>query len=320
MTEHKTALGFMCGIAAGALWGLALLAPALIRPFSPLQLACVRFTFYGILAGLLILPHWKKTLASIGRQEWLGLLVLSLLGNIIYYTLFGTGVQLAGSAMPTLIVGFLPVTVTIIGSLEHGAVPLRKLTPSILLSIGGMSCIAWHAYILAKNAPHHSDALKLVVGLLCAVGALLSWSAYAIKNARWLNHLTQTSEHEWNLLTGLVTGLLALCLIPISFFWKNTSLPQEGWAWFLTVGFFTALLASIIGNAFWNKMSRLLPLTMVGQMILFETLFALIYGFLYEKRLPAPSEALAILLVGSSVITCMHAHRKPVEPITEGHG
>ncbi|MDF7673961.1 DMT family transporter [Acetobacteraceae bacterium ESL0709] len=319
MTERKTILGFSCGVAAGALWGFALLAPALIRPFTPLQLACARFTFYGLLAALLILPHWKKTFSHIGRQEWLGLLALSLLGNIVYYVLFGMGVQMAGSAMPTLIVGFLPVTVTIIGSLEHGAVPLRKLIPSILLSVGGMGCIAYHAYTLAQNAPHHSDALRLATGLLCAIGALLSWSAYAIKNARWLNHLTHTSEHEWNLLTGLVTGILALCLIPVGFLW-NGPLPQEGWSWFLTVSLSAALLASIIGNAFWNKMSRLLPLTMVGQMILFETLFALIYAFIHEHRLPAFSEILAILLVGSSVITCMHAHRKPVESVAEGHG
>mgnify|MGYP006920679532 CR=1 FL=1 len=40
-----------------------------------------------------------------------------------------------------------------------------------------------------------------------------------------------------------------------------------------------AVAASILGNALWNRMSQLLPLTMVGQMILFETLFALLYGF-----------------------------------------
>jgi len=52
------------------------------------------------------------------------------------------------------------------------------------------------------------------------------------------------------------------------------------WAWFVGISASLALLALIIGNAFWNRASRLLPLTMVGQMILFETLFALLYGLI----------------------------------------
>ena len=74
-----------------------------------------------------------------------------------------------------------------------------------------------------------------------------------------------------------------------------------------------ALLASIVGNALWNKMSRLLPLTLVGQMILFETLFALLYGFLWEQRLPTALEYGAMVLVVGSVVTCIWAHRPPTE-------
>jgi drug/metabolite transporter (DMT)-like permease len=70
-----------------------------------------------------------------------------------------------------------------------------------------------------------------------------------------------------------------------------------------------ALAASIVGNAFWNRMSRLLPLTMVGQMILFETLFALLYGFLWERRLPTAWEGAAMVLVVLSVLSCVRAHR-----------
>jgi drug/metabolite transporter (DMT)-like permease len=70
-----------------------------------------------------------------------------------------------------------------------------------------------------------------------------------------------------------------------------------------------AIFASIIGNALWNRMSRLLPLTLLGQMILFETLFALLYGFLWDERLPTIAEGVAILLVVASVLSCVTAHR-----------
>jgi drug/metabolite transporter (DMT)-like permease len=70
-----------------------------------------------------------------------------------------------------------------------------------------------------------------------------------------------------------------------------------------------AVIASIMGNALWNRMSRLLPLTLVGQMILFETLFALLYGFMWEHRLPTMLESAAFLLVVLSVTSCIAAHR-----------
>ncbi len=61
-------------------------------------------------------------------------------------------------------------------------------------------------------------------------------------------------------------------------------------------------------------MSRLLPLTMVGQMILFETLFALLYGFLWERRLPMPLEVAAFVLVVASVLSCIAAHHRYRRP------
>jgi len=79
-----------------------------------------------------------------------------------------------------------------------------------------------------------------------------------------------------------------------------------------------ALLASIAGNALWNRMSRLLPLTLVGQMILFESLLALVDGFLWECRLPTLLETLAFLLVAASVIACVAAHGRAVDPIGAG--
>jgi drug/metabolite transporter (DMT)-like permease len=51
-----------------------------------------------------------------------------------------------------------------------------------------------------------------------------------------------------------------------------------------------------------------LPLTLVGQMILFETLFALLYGFLWEQRLPTILEGTAMVLVTASVLSCLSAH------------
>ncbi|AOX21485.1 hypothetical protein A0U90_13335 (plasmid) [Kozakia baliensis] len=58
---------------------------------------------------------------------------------------------------------------------------------------------------------------------------------------------------------------------------------------------------------------------MVGQMILFETLFALVYGFAWERRLPHPLELGAFALVVASVLSCVSVHRKETLPTAEFH-
>ncbi|SLK13147.1 DMT family transporter [Novosphingobium mathurense] len=304
--DNRTALGIACGMGAGALWGLVFLAPELVRDFTPLQLAIGRYLAYGVIAATLIAPRWRGLAASISRRDWIALAWLSLAGNTLYYVLLSTAVQTGGIAMTSLVIGFLPVAVTIIGSRDHGAVPLAKLVPSLLLCAAGAMCIGWQAI----TAPASGDAGRQLVGLACAIGALMAWTAYAVGNARCLTRLDQVSIHDWNLLTGLVTGAQALFLIPVSLAFEPIRHAGIAWAQFAGVSVAVAVAASIMGNALWNRMSRLLPLTMVGQMILFETLFALLYGFLWEQRLPLPLEVAAFVLVVASVLSCIAAHRR----------
>ncbi|MCZ2097861.1 MAG: DMT family transporter [Anaerolineae bacterium] len=206
--------------------------------------------------------------------------------------------------MTSLVIGFLPVAVTIIGSGEHGAVALRKLLPSLILCAVGAACIGWQALA----APSAEPAGRRMVGLLCAIGALASWTARGGQHA--LPHPAAARSVRLEPLTGIVTGAQSLILIPLALVFEATRHGSGEWARFAAVSVGVAVLASIVGNALWNRMSRLLPLTLVGQMILFETLFALAYGLLWERRLPTPLEVAALAAVVASVLACLAAHRE----------
>jgi drug/metabolite transporter (DMT)-like permease len=303
--SNGTLAGLACGIGAGALWGLVFLAPELVRDFTPLQLTLGRYLAYGLIALALVLPRWQRLVVALPRRQWWTLGWLALAGNTVYYLLLSSAVQSGGIAMTSLVIGFLPVAVTVIGSRDHGAVPLRKLLPSLLLCAAGAVCIGWQALV----APARGSAGTQLFGLLCAIGALVSWTTYAVGNARALARLPQVSSHDWNLLTGLVTGAQSLLLVPLALAMGTAAHGIEAWARFGAVSVGVAVLASIAGNALWNRMSRLLPLTLVGQMILFETLFALLYGWLWEQRWPTTLEIAALGCVVAGVASCMAAHR-----------
>jgi drug/metabolite transporter (DMT)-like permease len=314
-SHHPHWAGVSCGIAAGAAWGLVFLAPELVPMFTPMQLSAARYLAYGLIAAALVLPRWRALTGQLGRIEWRALFWLSILGNILYYVLLASAVQLGGMAMTSLVIGFLPVAVTVIGSRGDGAVPLRQLSVSLALGMAGIACIGWQAIATASAAPLATRLL----GFACAVGAVASWTAYAVANSGWLARLPRVSAHDWSLLTGVVTGAQALLLAVPAFALAEWSAHTQGEWWrFVGVSAGVALLASVIGNGFWNKASRLLPLTLMGQMIVFETLFALLYGFVWEARWPTALEAAAMVLVTGAVLSCLSAHR-PAATVADAH-
>lgn len=304
--SRDTFIGILCGMAAGALWGLVFLAPELARDFSPLQLAAGRYLAYGLIAAALIAPRWRLLVPRLGRREWLALVWLSFACNTLYYVLLSNAIHKGGIAMTSLVIGFMPVAVTIIGSRDRGAVPLQRLLPSLLLSAGGAFCIGWQALAVPADGPF----LQRAIGLLCAIGALIAWTVFIVGNSRWLARLRHVSAHDWNLLMGVVTGVQALALVPLSLVLDTGHHSASAWATLGALSVGMAVLASVMGNALWNRMSQLLPLTLVGQMILFETMFALLYGFLWERRLPTAFEVAALVLVVASVVSCISVHTK----------
>lgn len=94
--ENKSRLGMLAGIGAGALWGLVFLAPALLPAFQPLELSVGRYLAYGLIAAMLVAPSWRRLLRTLTLREWRGLIWLSLTGNIVYYVLLASAVQMGG--------------------------------------------------------------------------------------------------------------------------------------------------------------------------------------------------------------------------------
>ncbi|UDF03162.1 DMT family transporter [Asticcacaulis sp. AND118] len=304
MTDKRMIWGIGSGVIAGALWGLVFLTPELAAGFTPLQLSAGRYVAYGLIAAALIAPRWNSVRKRVDAKGWRALIWLSLLGNILYYICLAQAVQSGGVAMTTLIIGLLPVTVAVMGRRDHGSVPLKRLALPLGLGVAGIACTAWGS-LSGPSGPDSGAGF----GLLCAFGALASWTLYAVENSRWLTRLHTVSSQDWSLLTGLVTGALALILAVPAFVLSPGAHTNGQWGSFIGLMAAVALLCSVIGNAFWNRASRLLPMTLMGQMILFETLFALLYGFLWEGRWPTVSEGVAIALLCASVLTCAAAHR-----------
>jgi drug/metabolite transporter (DMT)-like permease len=302
--QQRLLIGLLCGLVAGAFWGGVFLAPRLLADFTPLQMTAGRYLCYGLASAALLAPSARRVLGRLTLGDWRDLAGLSLLGNIVYYVCLAVSVQIAGVAPASLIIGLLPVTITLVGAKPGEGVALRKLVAPLLLVAAGVVCINVSAFQSATNV----SVARLSLGLLAAGGALAVWTVYAVWNARRLAATPRFTSHEWSLLTGVVTGLLSLLLV-VPAFAAGVGHAISAWTLFWGVSLAVALGASVIGNGLWNAASRLLPLSLSGQLIVFETLFALLYGFLHEHRWPHPLEMTAGVLMLAGVLWSVHLHR-----------
>jgi drug/metabolite transporter (DMT)-like permease len=298
--------GILSGLLAGALWGLVFIAPGLTPDFNAAQISAARYLAYGLIAIPLLAPGWRKLRRKLTAADWLSLAWLGLAGNIVYYIFLSTAVQLAGPAPTSMIVGLLPVVITLVGAREKGAIPLRELAPSLALAVAGVALIAFTS--LVQSGAHRSWQSQ-ALGLLCAGGALVCWAAYAVGNARAMARVPDISSQDWSLLLGVATAAQCVVLAAPAFLLSPVPPSPEAWRRFAVVSVTLAIAASVIGNALWNSASRRLPLTMTGQLVVFETLFALLYSFGWERRWPTPLEAIAIAALLAGVWWCAATHR-----------
>ncbi|MFT4191231.1 MAG: DMT family transporter, partial [Comamonas sp.] len=289
-------IGVFCGLLTGAFWGLVFLAPRLLPSFTPWELSVGRYVCYGLIALAFLAPRLREVAGRVDRRDLAAMTRQALAGNIVYYILLAYGVQLAGIAPTSLIIGLLPLLVTLMGRADHGAIPLRALAWPLLMVALGISCINVDLFLHSAVAPAHGtvkSTLESAVGVACAVLALLCWSWYTVDNTRYLQRNAKFSSGQWSALYGLASGALSLLIgvVGLALFGEQITgetgrASGRDWTLFWLVNAGLALGASMIGNQLWNIASRRVPVTLSGQLIISETLFALLYGFVYGQQWP----------------------------------
>ncbi|STT62414.1 putative cationic amino acid transport protein [Raoultella ornithinolytica] len=290
--------GIIFGALAGACWGFIFLPPVLLPEISPLLLTCGRFATYGILAAILLIPQWRNIARVWHHRDLLTLIRLSLMSNVLYFLLVAVAVKQVGIAATSLVIGLIPVMVPVLGRRDQHAPPFRQLLLPMAAIIAGVVLINLHA--LQTSSHQVTEGKRQMLGMLCAFAALLCWSRYAVENSRCLKNLPYNSN-QWSLLIGLCTGCISVLLWLIASIFRfsavDLSLPEHTQTLFWITNMMLAVVSSWLGYLAWNLCSRRLPVSLTGQMVVFETLFALLYGFIYSQRIPDLQETAAILLL-----------------------
>lgn len=300
---------------AGALWGGVIVAPSLMPDVHPVVISCARFLLYGLFATLVALPTARSLISRLTRQDQYLLLELALTGNLVYFILLSAAVQYAGVATASLINGLIPIAVMLMGR-RFSQTSKRSMFASLALIFTG---IIWINFPVVMEVVQGQGSMRKIVGAVCAGLGVLSWSWFALRNAHQLK-TDRFTPGEWSTLLGMTTGLIALVLSGVVILIQPQLLPTDlgsaRLSIFLAITVFMAIGGSWIANTLWNSSSRCLPVSIGGQLIVFETLCALFYSYLLVQTLPNVAEVLGMVLVLSGIFWTIRAEsRRSVSPV-----
>ena len=311
--------GTLFALAAGLMWGLVFVAPLLLPEYPAALQSFGRYLAFGLIA----LPlAWldRRRLALLTRADWVEALKLALIGNIVYYLFLAGAIQRAGGPLPTMIIGTLPVVIAISSNLrDHrrdGHLPWRRLIPSLALIAAGIALVN-HVEIGHLRQNPTADIPRYALGALLAVGAVACWTWYPLRNADWLRAHQGRSPGTWATAQGIAT--LPLALLGYAAWWAWSTVSGSDFAmpfgprshFFVGLMLAIGLFASWLGTLCWNEASQRLPTTLVGQLIVFETLAALLYAFLLRAQMPAVATLAGIALLVAGVLWALRVRPEP---------
>jgi drug/metabolite transporter (DMT)-like permease len=319
---RRTALatGTLFALAAGLMWGLVFVAPLLLPDYAASLQSAARYLAFGLIA----LPlAWldRRAIRQLTRADWIEAFKLSVVGNLLYYLCLAAAIQRAGGPVPTMIIGTLPVVIAISANLRDarrdGRQPWLKLLPSLALIALGIGLVNQAELAQWRAQSAGEPAGRYALGALLAVGAVICWTWYPLRNADWLRAHADRSPRTWATAQGVATLPLAGLGFGLYWLWNAASGQAFDMPFGPTPALFVGLMlgiglfASWLGTLCWNEASQRLPTSLAGQLIVFETLSALAYAFLLRGQWPQAQTMLGIVLLVAGVLWALRIEPEP---------
>lgn len=283
--------GIIAGLITCALWGLTFVAPRAVAPFTAWDLTVARYGVFGLICALLMLKRRFRPHDIGPRRAAIGLL-LGGAGYTGYFVATAFGVQHAGATVPPVIIGTMPVFLAVLANLRDRSVPWRALALPLVLTGAGIAAVN----IAALDAPGIANGAALAAGIFASVAALAIWVIYGLVNAAVMRAPDAPDAMGWTGLQGIGAGLGGLLLLPLVSM-NPVDMPAAPGFWpFAAWALLMGIAGSWLATWCWGIASRRLPLALSAQLIVAETVFGLLYGFLFEQRWPVAAEAAGALL------------------------
>ena len=293
--------GFLYGVGACLIWGTVYVIPELLSDHSPLWISLLRYAVFGFFCALMLAVK-RRDAARLSRRDWLEAALLGIVGNLFYYWVLSAAVVRIGASLAAVFSALIPLTASLTACLtdegRRGNVK-RLVLPFVLISLGLFLLNSERLELIGTEAAGVTAA-EYAFGLFLAALSVVIWTWFPLANAAWLRRHPGASLTVWTAAQGaavLPFAAAGFAAVPI-LSPGETLLPD--WQGIVLI-LFLALACSWLGNLLWNRMSCRLPAVLVGQMIVFETMSAILHESLHTGVPPSAEAAFGAFFVLAGV-------------------
>ncbi|MGY5104931.1 DMT family transporter [Streptomyces sp. 900105245] len=296
----STQKNVMAALTAALLWATAFVAPAAVKPASELLLVTGRYSLFG-LCGLYMLIRSRKQLKLMPLRRILFGLYIGFVGYFVFYICVSYSATAGSGFITAVVVGASPITIAVAGNFAEKRMSWSQLIAPVVLILAGINLLSVTDFVQGRS----EDAGNSILGIALALGAMLTWSYFVVRNAQsqrtWE---TKPDPTIWAALVAMGAGGASMVLLPYAI----ASTPEETFSPYplfkiITWCVFLGVIGSWWGTYIWVKAAQGIPVPLVGPLLATETIFGAILSLPVEQRTPTWTEIAGALciLAGISV-------------------
>jgi O-acetylserine/cysteine efflux transporter len=247
---------YIRGILVATIWGAGVvITKSVITDFPPILLMSFRF---GLSALVLI---W---FAQVPRGSFVRLLILSMLGGAVQYSLTFTGLRGLDASVTALLLQLEVPLLVIVGAVALKEKPGLKRCLGIAAAFGGAAIIA--------GEPRLSGAYG---SMILVLGGALAWAT--------CQGVVRSLALEGRTITAWFAMLVAPQLLIASLLFETgqrEAVAAAGPALWLTV-IYLGLVMTVVGDTTWNGLVRRYPISTLAPFLLLQPVVSAVGAVLF---------------------------------------
>ncbi len=301
MEKNKGQLvGHIMAAIAICVWGSTFIfSKIMLRDFTPIQIMVMRFVVAYVVLWCLYPKVEKTTL-----KDNIGIFVLSLFGNTIYFLFENNALRYTLAANVSIIVASAPIWTAILAHFFSKGERIRRNTVlGSALAFAGVALVVFNGTVVLRFNP---------LGDMLSLGAALCWAVYSIIVVRYVHKFSSFFLMRRSTLCALIAS------IPMLFISGQADMPFECLIQKDTLFsiIFLGVLGSGVSYVLWNMATRNLGVIKVNAYIYVNPFVTMITaGIFLGEPVTVMGIIGAAMIIGGVVLGV--TERKKAEDVEE---
>lgn len=296
--------GIISILVATLCWGFIFVIPMFMEGFDPIEVTLGRFFSFGLISLIVLILNKRYLLQRAYAKHWIKAFWYGFISSLVCYSGMVFCMRYTSPSISALIYGISPIIIALLGNWQKREYRYRDFFFPAMLTVIGITLTNLKAFETS------TVSLPLYAfGFVCGFIGLFSWTWYAVRNAKYQEENPGLPVLDWIVMLGVAILCLVISIaVPMAVFKPDLShfICKE----FLIGSFILGSVCSWLPFFLWNKGTLLVPISLAGQLTIFETIFGLLFIYMIESRLPSLFEFIGIVALFAGVLTAFKTLKK----------